>query len=457
MKFLSRIFPLLISVTVIFGLQSCNSPLDRVHSGGYENVFIYCGLGYNNLSTYLRANLDDLQEGTLPGLNDGRAIVAYCQNTDINTPRAYIDPDSAGFSSPPVLMQIYRYQGQARIDTLKVYDEERISTSPEAFRKALEDISSLFPSEHYGMLFSSHGTGWLPQGYTLKGENTDYANALNLQEAEEEKENSQQFPLTKTIGAFYRGSSSNSIEIDIRDFASSVPMKLDYLIFDACLMGNAEVVWELKDICDYLVVSPTEVLAQGMVYESLSWNLLSSKKADIETVCKEYFKRYDALSGYNRSASISLVDCTKIEKVADVFSEIVSYNNDSYKRYVQRDSIPSDPADRDSLSYYEYYLKVTRELNSRRKQIQGYFYDAKAYFYDIRDMAAHIGASESQLSELDAALENCIVYHAETPYFFNTPLENCCGLAVYLPHEDWEKLNAYYRRLSWNDTVGLVE
>lgn len=458
MKVLSRILLLLlVASSVVCAVQSCESPLDRNHSGGYESVFIYCGLGYNNLSSYLRENLDDLQDGVLPGLNDNRAIVAYCHNTNINTPTRYEDPDSANFSCP-VLIQIYRYQGKAKSDTLKVYDDEKISTSPDAFRKALEDIVSLFPSQHYGMLFSSHGTGWLPQGYATRGENSDYANALSVQE-EEETPNSP-FPLTKTVGAFFRGSSYNSIEIDIRDFATSVPMKLDYLIFDACLMGNIETAWELKAICDYLVVSPSEVLAQGMVYESLSWNLLSGDKADLETVCREYFERYDALSDYNRSATISLIDCNKIADVADAFSEIVNSNRDTYKRYVQRDSVPSDPDDRDGLSYYEYYQKVTQELKNRRKQVQGYFYSAsspKAYFYDIRDVASHIGASEEQLSKLDSALEDCIIYHSETPYFFNTPLENCCGLAVYLPYEDWTKLNAYYRKLSWNDVAGLVE
>jgi len=461
---------ILLSLTIVgaglSGLVSCNSPLDNTPSeSSYEKVFIYCGLGHNNLSSYMRTNLSDLEAGILPGLNDSRAIVAYCHNYGSSETYS-ANPDSSDFE-PPVLLHIYRYQGKAQVDTLKVYSDRPNSAAPDNFKTALEDAVNLFPSEHYGMLFSSHATGWLPKCYISTGENADYAAALGLpiytgqsSDSVSDPADYSPFPLTKSAGAFYYHNGyklDKPSEIDLRDFAAAIPLKLDYIIFDACLMGNAESVWELKDKCNYLVVSPSEVLAQGMVYETLSWNLLSGSRAELETVCKEYFERYDVLSGYDRSATISLVDCSKIENLASVFAEIVSSNSENYKRYTQRDSIPSSRDERGGLSVSAYYQKVTNELNSRRSSIQGYFYDSKAYFYDLRSVAKHICTDEALLSELDAALEECILYHAETPAFFTTQLTDCCGLGVYLPHEDLKKLNAYYRKLDWNNATRLVE
>ena len=67
------------------------------------------------------------------------------------------------------------------------------------------------------------------------------------------------------------------------------------------------------------------------------------------------------------------------------------------------------------------------------------------------------GWVDAQLAPLDAALDAAILYHAETPAFFDLPLERCCGLSVYIPDPLRTKLNAFYRTLGWNRAVGLVE
>lgn len=379
---------------------------------GYRQVLIYCGLGYNNLSSYLEKNLGDMKSGLLPELDRDLAVVAFCHNTagknDYSTPVS------------PVLLRIYRDKGEVRTDTLKIYQEDMVSASASSIREMLLDVRDMFPSESYGLLFSSHATGWIPVGYSSAGERRGTMRTAFRQDPS--------LPLTKTLGAQYAGSSSNSLEIDIKDFCSAIPMHLDYIIFDACLLGSVELAWELRDVCDKIVFSPTEVLASGFVYNTLVKNLMAGRDADLEAVCREYYERYDSQEGLNRSATVTLVDCSKLDGLARAFGRIVEVCGDSLEQ-IDRDSV------------------------------QKYFYDDNRFFfyYDLRDLAAAMGPEAGMLEELDRALEECVVYHAETPSFFYLELERCCGLSVYFPSSEWTILNGYYRGLGWNEVSGLLD
>ena len=116
--------------------------------GEYSRVFVYCGLGYNNLSPNLETNFEDLCSGVLPESGRDVAVVAFRHNTA--TPYDYSTPTA------PVLLHVYRDRGVVHADTLKVYPENTVSASADAIREMLLDVKRMFPSESYGMLFSSH-------------------------------------------------------------------------------------------------------------------------------------------------------------------------------------------------------------------------------------------------------------------------------------------------------------
>lgn len=401
------IFILLLSA---LSAVSCNRD-DFDYKGEYKQVFIYFGLGYNNLSNYLSTNLYEMCKGTVPGPASDRAIVAFCHNTastgDYSTP------------NPPCLIRICRKDGATQLDTIKTYPADATSASTDMMYEVLSDIKVLFPSKTYGMLLSSHGTGWMPQGYKISDSGT-FASSYSL-------EGHNAYPLTKAIGAQFKGSSDNSTWIDVPYFAKAFPMKMEYIIFDTCLMGGVEVAYELKDVCHYLVASPAEVLVKGFIYESLSWNLLSGEEADLKKVCSEYYDFYLAQTGEHRSsATISLIDCTAIDGLAAACSEIYS-------------------AHRSELDTVD------------RTEVQAYFYDNKRWYYDLRDLAKHIDATDAELRTLDAALAACVPYHAETEYFFDLQLNHCCGLSTYIPIEGKDALNNFYKNYSWNTATGFVK
>lgn len=404
---------LLSLATVI--LAACNG-FERPYEGTYDQVLIYFGLGYNNLAANLRDNLDTLRSDVLPGLSSDKAILAVCHLTgrsgDYST------------TNPPCLMRIYRGPGGKPVtDTLQIYDGVSLSASPDFLRQALSDAASRFPAHHYGMLFSSHGTGWIPAGYSSGSESSSIRQRSALH-----SDGTSPWPATKAVGNQFVGSSNNMRWIEMKDFAEAIPFHLDYMILDNCLSGCVELAWELRDVCDRLVVSPTEILTSGMVYKTLSWDMFAGAVPDLETYCREYFEFYDAQSGANRSGTITLVDCTQLEPLADAFGAIVSTHREA----------------------------LAKALHAG---VQRYYYESSPFrfYYDLRDLSEVLGASSSEMSALDAALAAAVPYHAETPTFFDLSLERCCGLSVYIPDPLRTRLNAHYRSLSWNGRVHLVE
>ena len=395
-------------------LAGCNG-IERPFEGTFDQVLIYYGMGYNNLSNNLRTNLEQLSTDVLPGLSSDKAIVAFSHN--VSAYGNYSTPN------PPVLMRFYRgWDGKPVIDTLKVYEDMTLSASGASIRRVLDDVRKDFPAHSYGMVVSSHGTGWLPPRYNYESEPSRRARA-KLRQPENP------WPETKAIGNQFVGTASNPTWVELPDFARAIPMHLDYLILDTCLSGAVEVAYEFKDVCDRLVVSPTEILTAGMIYGTLSWDMFSGAEPDFNTYCREYYEYYDAQSGSYRSGTISLVECAALDELAAAFRDIVD-------------------AHRDALA-----------AEGLHDTVQRYFYGSSPlrFFYDLRDLCVGLGASAAELGRLDAALAAAVPYHAETPTFFDLRLDNCCGLSVYIPEASRPQLNSYYRTLSWNHAVGLVE
>ena len=218
-------------------------------------------------------------------------------------------------------------------------------------------------------------------------------------------------------------------ETDIREIADLLPFKLDYIIFDACFMGGVEVAYQFKDKCRYMCFSQTEILSDGMDYTTMISDLLEGNRADLVSLATNYFNHYDRSSGTNRSATISVVDCSKLGTLAAVCRNL-------FRNY----DISKDNVDASKLQKYFYYTN-------------------HAWFYDLYSIVQAAGASETELSDLQWALDECILYKAATPTFalHKFPIYTHSGLSMYLPEKERTQLNSYYRELTWNKLTGLLK
>lgn len=385
---------------------------------------VMMGFGFNNLSSAISQDIKDLSQGYVPGnaVDDNYLFVySHLSNGNYNT------------KTSPCLERIYK-DTDGNIVKKKLLEFERgtIACEGERIREVLEFLQQKYPEiESFGILVSSHGTGWTPPGYCASGYSDDiewqWAASSSLYQSREYLYNPT--PGVKSIG--YQVTAVNPItayETDIRDFARSLPFFLDYIIFDACFMGGVEVACEFRDKCNFVVASQTEILSDGMDYTTMISDLLEGNRADLVSLATNFFNHYD-LSSENRSATISVVDCSKLGTLAAVCRNL-------FRNY----DISKDNVDASKLQKY-------------------FHHPEHAWFYDLYSIVQAAGASETELSDLQWALDECILYKAATPTFalYGFPIDTHSGLSMYLPEKERTQLNSYYRELTWNKLTGLLK
>lgn len=397
-----------------------------------RKVLLLYSAGYNSIRNYLLEDIRDLKQGWLPGneCNDDILLVYT------HSPRrsgSYNEPTS------PYLIRLYRNaEGTAISDTLMTYEKGTISASAAQMNKVLTYIKDNFTSGSYGMIFSSHATGFLPAGYYSDPEKYKFTKIRTMNIGAQpavpapvpyiEPEYDPSLPMVKSIGQDVSGASDSRIsyEMDLPDFADAIPMKLDYILFDACLMGGVEVAYELKDKCGKLGFSQAEVLAEGFDYKTLTTHLLEKDIPDVESVCDDYFTQYETQSGVYRSATISLVDCGKMEPLATLCKELFSKYRDGI--------ISTDPS-----------------------RVQRFYRYDKHWFYDLESILTEAGADNADIARLHDALDQCVLYKGHTPEFMNEfKIKTFSGFSMYLPVYGEDELDEFYKTLEWNKASGLV-
>ena len=373
-------------------------PYDRepVPGLGYQKVLILYSEGYNDLVGNLALNIEQFCQGDIPYFNERNVVLVYShaaeRRGDYTTKTA------------PVLYRLYTRGGVVCKDTLATFDLLANTMTPDFMRSVMETARRSFPSNHYGLVITSHGNGWIPSDYS--GENID----MNI--------------APSWIGAQYDGSSRNRKSLDINQLRDAIPFHLDYIAFDACLMGGVEVAYELKDLCDYIVASPTEVISDGFNYPDMAARLFADGDPDLVGLCEDYFNMCANSGSY---ATIGLYDCSKMQALADVSKDI-----------------------------FEAHREEVMKVNPWSVQSYNYSF---TYNFDFRDYVKALGASEAELQALDQALEQLVVYKNSTPYFISTPIdaERFSGIGTYIPTESRTTLNSYFRETAWNEATLLLK
>ena len=346
-----------------------------------RTVLVYIAAD-NSLSGNANPNIYSMQAAVLKGMDNVNLLV-------------FVDR----MSVKPALLRIHDH----KIDTIKSYPE-RNSADSELLREVIDYVVARYPSEAYGLLLWSHGTGWIPQPklhYVAK--NMGYTQSR-----------------TK---AFACENIDTWMELD--DLANAIPNHLfDYIAFDACYMGNVEVAYALRNKARYIISSSCEIPSSGFPYHNITRDLLNG---NLMKVCSEFHSYYNSMSGWERMACISLVKTEGLDSLARCFGKIVAQYNDS---------IP--------------------EMDVSRIQVFDRF-DHHA-FYDLEDFVDKLEPDRNDKNEFMLQLERCIPYKINTQYLFPGDGENerkvdsYCGLTVYIPLKEYDQpgLNDDYRKTAWS-------
>ena len=394
------------------------APVRNVTSEKAQVLVLYSA-GFNSLCAALEDDVNDMKSGYLPLVGSmSKAVLVYSRR--LSETGRYTD------RTPSYLIRL-SVDGWGKVvsDTLKTWPETDEAVSASTMTDVLETVKGLYPHASYGMVFSSHGSGWLPSGYYSTGKIT--AGTAGLQAVPYIDPNSDgSMPRVKSIG-IDNITSRNTYEMEIETFAQALPMKFDYIIIDACLMGCIEVAYALKDKCDKLVFSQAEVLEDGLCdYTTLTQRVLRPVVPDLYSLCEDSYQHYKNQDDpIYRSLTISMIDCTRLDGLAESCKSL--------------------------FSKYRNQISLVNAAN-----VQGYFRSRKHWFYDLTDILRQSGVPEADMTDYNKAMSDCVLYNAATDTFINFDIRTHCGLSMYLPADGNSELDEFYKTLSWNKASGLV-
>lgn len=377
------------------GGSSSRTQPGRLPSEETRRVMVMYSAGFNSLSSWLKADLEQLEQGFVPSAQSRTDHILLVLSRRVMTD--YSDPVA------PVLYRLYKDgTGEIVRDTLLRWEPEDQASDPVVLEEVMTFARDRYPAKGYGLVFSSHGAGWIP----------DY----DLPEVS-----------LKSIGQ--DADTGHALEMEIQDFVKALPYKLDYVLMDACFMGCVEVAWALRDKAKLVGFSPTEIMSDGFDYLTITQRLLASEP-DVLGVCTDYFSQYTRETQASPYASITLVDPGAMQALADVCKTL-------FERY--RGAIAK-------LSTSQVQRYYRQGVNRRHEHL-----------FDLRDMIGQAGASASEMEQLDAALQACILYEAHTERFMSLWLKNVCGLSVYMPSSGDAHLDLYYKTyVDWNNATQLI-
>ena len=406
-----------------------------------RKVLLFYECGVNNLTSYLKNNMDGTEKGLPAGYvprESGDVVLIYSRYS------------KGAFNYTPVeshLRRIYKKpNGKIVSDTLKTFGTETIAASSSTMRQVLTYVKDEFPAKGYGLVFSSHGSGWLPAGYYYspsrfeddhKGEVGTSRQGIAAQSVGHPRlpvpegdlpDTDPFYGMTRSIGQDYIKGSYYGHEMSVSEFADAIPYHLDYLLFDMCFTGGVEVAYGLKDKADYLGLSPAEVLGDGMFnYTKITSFLLNRETPDLEGLFKDSFEMYDKQSGAYRSSTVNLVRTSGLDNLASVCARMINEYSDT---------LADAPVD----------------------DIQGYYRQGRHYFYDLVDIFEKCGASKADLEDLDKAVDGCVIYKNSTGQFLEDyDIKAYSGFSMYLPCAGTPLLDLYYRKEVWNNATRLVK
>ncbi len=371
-------------------------------------VLLYVAATDASLSSYAEGNVADLIKGHVPSKNSsGEELLVFFQNRDNSTDTKRSDATLSRYYT--------NKSGQVIREELINFGSDFNACSAESFERVLAAAEAQCSPTYRVLMFSSHGTGWLPSGYYRSGE--------SIRSCGDEVSAATPGAVRESIGY----DSPTKDELDICDFASIMgKYHWEALLMDCCLMSTVEALYQLRSCCDWIVASPMEILIDGFPYSELLDPLfLDPGRSGLETICEKYYDYYQSRQGVYQSATIALVKCGELDNVASVAADIVA-------------------------------LRRTEMESVYRSGVQKYYTLSHDWFFDFAHYFEQF-STEAQYEALTAALESAVPFKRATESAYGIAIDHYSGLSIYIPKDSYTALNAYYKQLEWNQRVKIIE
>lgn len=378
-------------------VSSCSGHNDDVEEPrrvSERGVLVYM-VSSNSLGSY---NFDDddmaemLEAAKAGGLLEGSLLI-YRQSYD----------------GEPVLTEVTA----SGLDTLKMYDNSVSSLSIARMKEAIGDMKSNVPAKDYGIVLWSHGNGWLRAGEGHTGET----------------------PVGRAFGQ-EGGLDGVTRYMDVESLSAALSGEdLSFAYFDCCYMGGIEVLYDMMGSVKKIVASVAELPAAGMPYNITLPYLMAPGRADLAGAARATFDYYDAMSGADRTCTMSVYDMEGMAELAEALKEFYGFQPKVPTGFTPQKFMTEWKCYHYDLKHYVENLQVASTADEEQKE-----------------------AFEASRRRVFAAIDGVVDYSAATPCIWDKlAVKHHCGISTqFLTDEGNSTTQGYDETAWWRDVASKL-
>ena len=248
------------------------------------------------------------------------------------------------------------------------------------FEDNLRKALAFAPAEKYALVVGSHGLAWIPKAAQVSSQQL-WRMGVAPSKLWERNESAE---MTRHIG------DKTDTQYNITELADAIAangVKFEYILFDACFMGNVESAYELRNSTDYIIGSPCEILGTGFPYARVTPYMLvdGGTSYNLDKICSEYVNHYRTSSG-TPSACVAVTATAELEALAVAMKAV---NEAGVKEGFSLDNV----------QYYE-----GQAVHS---------------FYDLGDMVEQSCANAEVAAAFKAQLDKTVTSRYHTDQFYS--------------------------------------
>ncbi|MDR2909818.1 MAG: Clostripain family protein [Bacteroidales bacterium] len=274
-----------------FGFVSCVTDELLVPQETEHTLFMYMPWS-TNLTQFFKQNITDFESALKnnPSLTNNRLIVFFSSS-----------------ATEATMFELKYKNGNIVRNTLKKYINPAFTTA-NGITSIINDVKYFAPAKYYSMIVSSHGMGWLPV-------DNERSRALG-KDYEKYHWEYDGVPVTRFFGG-----TTPDVQTEVSVLATGIAnaeIKMNYIMFDDCYMSSIEVAYDLKEVTDYLIACPTEIMAYGFPYHIVGKYLIEG--TNLQSICEEFYNFYSTYE--HPYGTIAVTITAELDNLAVLMKEI---------------------------------------------------------------------------------------------------------------------------------------
>ena len=414
----------LIIICTLMLLSSCSKEHDNNNVVARRTVIVYTS-AENRLSGFHSWNMADIITG--------RQSVADNENLIVFVDRA----KGSDGTELPFIVRINKDKNNS-VDTLYKYKEDFFASDPVKFKEVIRWILNNCPAtEDYGLVLWGHADGWVMEDETYTTSASAPRRAYGVDNG-------------KNDSSIDQGRWMNIPTL--RQALESLGIKWKFIFCDCCNMQSAEVAYELKDVCEYIIASPAEITGIGAPYNEIVPDLfIHNDEQMYKSIIDDYHAQITDSYGIPTSTGncqlpISVIVSSEMQELANATRAILPQIANNVTEAMMHDKI--------------YYLNQNKS---------SYYPERDNLQYDmLHVIGAALGTESSEYTTWLESFKRAVPYkqpsirwHANSVDFsyFNTATTSQQGcVSMFFPLSRYTSAvlpyNEHIKQLRWYQAVG---